>query len=110
MFDLIAILIPIVLAICIVVVVRIVEDARTRRRLIDADSDPALAAQVLAGGRDLWRRGSLKWGIVAVAVGLAFAAMALWNLDADDPMSYALVFVATGAALLLQRFLDAPRE
>ncbi|MFT6519403.1 MAG: uncharacterized membrane protein YgaE (UPF0421/DUF939 family), partial [Candidatus Azotimanducaceae bacterium] len=42
----------------------------------------------------------LKWGIVAVAIGLAFAVISLAGLSSDEPMTYAVVFVFAGAGLL----------
>jgi hypothetical protein len=108
MFDLIAILIPIVLAICIVVTIRIIEDARLRRHIVDAGADEALVKVVLGSELDTGRRASFKWGIVLVLIGAAFAAMAVFGLDAEDPQSYALLFVAAGVGMLVYRVLDAP--
>jgi hypothetical protein len=107
MFDLIAILIPIVLAICVVVVIRIIEDGRLRRHIVDAGADEALARTLLSdlGGS---RRGSLKWGVVLLLIAGGFAAMWTLGLDADNPLSYALLFAASGLGLLVFRWLDAP--
>lgn len=108
MFDLIAILIPIVLAVCIVLVVKIIEDGRVRRRCIEADADPELVRTLLVGESASRRGGSLKWGVVTLVIGLAFAAIWALGLPADSPLSYALVFVGAGAGMLLHRALERP--
>ena len=108
MFDLIAILIPIVLAVCIVVTIKIIEDARLRRRFLEANADPQLVRAIMSTETDARRGGSLKWGVITIAVGVAFATMWWWGLDAENPLSYALLFVATGAGMLLYRVLDPP--
>lgn len=107
MFDLIAILIPVVLAVCIVLVVHIVAEARLRRHIVDNAVDERLAAILLGSGHEHRRRGSMRWGLFLVMLGLAFAAIGLLDLGTDHPYSYALVFTAAGLALLLFRRLDA---
>jgi hypothetical protein len=108
MYDLIAILIPIVLAVCIVVVIRIIEDSRLKRRFVDAGSDEALVRAILSTDHAVKRRSELKWSSVLISIGAGFALMALLGLDAEDPMSYALLFGTTGIGILIFRWLDPP--
>ena len=108
MFDLIAIMIPIVLAVCIVVTIKIVEDSRLRRRMVDADSNESLVKAILLSDNESRQRSSFKWGLVLITIGAAFAAMRWFNLDGENPLSYALLFIATGIGMLLFRRLDAP--
>ena len=108
MYDLIAIMIPIVLAVCIVLAIRIVVDARLRRHIVDAGADETLVKAIFSTDVDARRRRSLQWGVVMLAVGLGFAAMWWLRLDAENPLSYALLFVAGGLGMLLFRGLDPP--
>jgi hypothetical protein len=108
MYDLIAILIPIILAVCIVIVIKIIEDSRLRRRMVDTGSDEAMVRTLLSTDHAGKRRSELKWSSVLISIGAGFALMALLDLDAEDPMSYALLFGTTGIGLLLFRWLDPP--
>ena len=108
MYDLIAILIPIVLAVCIVVVIKSIEDSRLKRRFVDANSDEAQIRAILSTDYASRRRSELKWGSVLISIGAGFALMALLGLDAEDPMSYALLFGTTGVGILVFRWLDPP--
>lgn len=110
MFDLIAILIPIILAVCIVVVIKIIEDSRLKRRFVDAGSDESLVRTILSSDHRVHRRAELKWGAVLISIAAGFAGMALLDLDAEDPLSYALLFATTGIGLLVFRRLDPPAD
>lgn len=108
MYDLIAILIPIILAVCIVVVIKIIEDYRLKRRLVEVGSEEAQIRAILSTDHASKRRSELKWSSVLISIGAGFALMAVLGLDAEDPMSYALLFGTTGVGLLLFRWLDPP--
>lgn len=108
MFDLIAILIPIVLAVCIVVAIKIVEDSRLRRHMVDAGADETLVRAIMSTDNDSRKRGSLKWGVVLITIAAGFTAMWWFDLDAESPLSYALLFAATGIGLLAHRRMDPP--
>ena len=108
MYDLIAILIPIILAICIVVVIRIIEDSRLKRRFVEAGSEEAVIRAILSTDHAAKRRSELKWSAVLISIGAGFALMAVLGLDAEDPLSYGLLFGTTGVGLLLFRWLDPP--
>jgi hypothetical protein len=110
MYDLIAILIPVILAVCIVVSIRIVTDARIKRQLIESGSDDALARTILASDAQSQRRSSLKWSLVLLMFAAAFTAIWAFGIDAESPLSYALVFASAGIALLLFRRLEPPQR
>ncbi|MEJ6592132.1 MAG: hypothetical protein QNL99_09160, partial [SAR86 cluster bacterium] len=42
----------------------------------------------------------LKWGMIGIAIGLAFAVISLTGLSTDEPMTYAAMFIFAGAGLL----------
>jgi hypothetical protein len=109
MFDLIAILIPIVLAVCIVVAIKIVEDARLRRHLASSGADEATIKAIMSTESDAQQRSALKWGMVLLIMSVAFVVMWYFGLDADNPMSYALLFGAFGLGLLAFRRINAAR-
>lgn len=110
MYDLIAILIPIILAVCIVIVIKIVEEARLKRRMVEFGSEASVVKAILQSDHRAKRRSELQWSSVLLSIGAGFAGMALLNLDAEDPLSYALLFATTGLGLLIFRKLDPPAE
>ena len=110
MYDIIAILIPIVLAACIVLAIRIVSDAGTRRRIAETQTEPEAIRALIEAGDDLRRRSSRTWAIQLLVVGGTMVAIHYLQLDADDPMAYGLLFMAAGVGLLLSQALDALRR
>jgi hypothetical protein len=107
MYDLITILIPIVLAVCIVVSIKIVEDARLRRHLASSGANETVIRTIMETESDSFQRGALKWGLVLIIVSAAFVLMWAFDLDAENPLSYALLFAATGMGLLTFRRVNA---
>lgn len=100
MEDILSLLIPIVLAVCVVVAIRIIEDSRVRRRLAETHATEELVRALMQSDEQNRRGAALKWGIVLVAIGLAFGVIGLFGLDAEDPASYGLLFGATGLGML----------
>jgi len=109
MYDIIAILIPIVLAVCIVLAIRIVADAGTRRRIAETQTEPEAIRTLIEAGDQLRRRSNRNWAVQLLVVGGAMIAIHYLHLDADDPMAYGLLFMAAGVGLLLSQALDGLR-
>lgn len=110
MYDIIAILIPIVLAICIVLAIRIVSDAGTRRRIAETQTEPDAIRALIEAGDELRRRSSRTWAVQLLVIGSAMVAIHYLKLDADDPMAYGLLFMAAGVGLLLSQAIDGLRR
>ncbi len=106
MYDIIAISIPIVLAVCTVLGIRAFADASLRKRLAETQTDADVIRALLETGRRQRERNAGVWGIMLALVGLALAMVGLFNISADDPLAYGLVFIATGAGLLAPMVLD----
>jgi hypothetical protein len=97
------------LAVVLVAVTKIVSDGRTRRRLVDTGATPERVAAVLApmpGDPALYE--SLRWGIVAAAVGVALVVVQFLPYRLDEPIVYG-VLVLFGAAGLLLYWMTARR-
>ena len=92
--------IPIVLFICIFLAIKVVVDARVRRRLVETNGSEELVKVMLAADEEARRGNALKWGLVSVAIGGAFFMQQMFKLDENDPATFGLLFVAAGAALL----------
>lgn len=101
MYDLIAIMIPIVLAVCLVIAIRIISDASVRKRLAETQSDPeSIRALLDSADRDR-ARGVFGWAIVLTLVGLALLIIGAFDIAASDPLAFGLVAFAAGVALIL---------
>jgi hypothetical protein len=106
MYDIITILIPIVLAICIVVIVRIVVDARVRRRLAETHSSEGLVLALLQADDVNRRKSSLKWGVVLLSLGVGCVLIDLLNLGVEDPSAFGVLFLAIGVGMVVHYRLD----
>ena len=100
MYDIIAILIPATLAACVVIAIRIVTEARLRRRLAETHASEELLQSLLKADAENRRESSLKWGLVLVLLGLGCVAVDLLGLAVDDPSTFGVLFVSIGAGLI----------
>ena len=98
MDDILAIFIPIIFIIMVGLVTKWLSDNRLKRELVHAS--PELAETLLTASVPNLDN-SLKWGIVAIGIGLAFVIIQVMRLDENDPLSFGLVFIFGGAGLLL---------
>ena len=80
---------------------RVPSDNRVRRELINVNADAATIEHLFLKAKDENPGTSLKWGIVAVAIGGALVAIHLLGLSAEDPLTYGAIFLAGGSALLV---------
>lgn len=104
-YDIIAILIPIVLAVCAVMVVRIVVDARLRRRISETQNEADTIKALLEAGDGQRQRASTFWSLQLILLGLAMFIAQWLSLGPDDPMAYGLLFVASGLGVASSRLI-----
>jgi hypothetical protein len=92
--------IPITLFICIVVAIKVVVDARVRRRIAETNpSEEAMKAMIAAD--ELSRKlSALKWGLVLTMIGIAFGIIDGANLSSEAPGAWGILFAAAGLGLL----------
>ena len=83
--------IPIVLFICIFLAIKVVVDARVRRRLVETNGSEELVKVMLAADEEARRGNALKWGLVSVAIGGAFFMQQMFKLDENDPATFGLL-------------------
>ena len=104
-------LIPIVLFVCITYAIKAVVDARVRRQMVESNGSQELVRSILEGEETRRRHGSLRWGVVLVALGIGFAAISAQGLDEVTLGGVAILLVATGLGnltyFLLARKLTA---
>lgn len=101
-------LIPIVLFVSIAWTIKAVLDARVRRQMVESNGSEELVRSILEGEETRRRHGSLRWGIVLLALGIGFAAVDLQGVQEVTPGVIAALLVATGLGNLAY-FLAARR-
>ena len=95
-----AYLIPITLFVCIVVAIKVVVDARVRRRIAETNpSEEAMKAMIAADAVSR-KVSALQWGLVLTMVGIAFGIIDGANLSSDAPGAWGILFAAAGVGML----------
>ena len=90
------VLVPITLFISIVYAIKVIADALVRRRLVESNGSEELVRSMLASEAERARTGSLRWGIVMVALALGFAVVELGAWQDMGPGVVAILLGATG--------------
>ncbi len=106
MFDILALLIPIVGFVCLVAIVRAVIDGRVKRRLAETQASEAMVRALFEADAERRRQETLKWGLLLGGIGVALVMIELLGLGSDDPGGYGLLLGAAGVALLAHRVLQ----
>ena len=95
-----AYLIPISLFVCIVVAIKVVVDARWRKRLVETNPSEELMKSIMAGEEISRRLSALKWGLVLTLLGVAFGIIDATNMSSDSPGAWGVLFAAAGVGML----------
>jgi glycerol uptake facilitator-like aquaporin len=109
MYDILVILIPFFIAACIVVAIRIVVEARLRRRLAETHASDALLQSMLAADEENRRQSSLKWGLVILLAGAGCILVDLLGLSINDPSTFGVLLVSMGIGLITYHALARPK-
>lgn len=79
----------------------------TMKKVSETGARPELIASLRDRGDSPGRYAALKWGMVAVALGVGVGLGAVLPYGFDDPVAYAVLLVLGGGALVLYyRFVD----
>lgn len=80
-------------------IVKLISDNRLRRKVLNSASSEGMAEALLKEQRPQ-TRSSLKWGLIFVALGIGVLFVNVLAIGFESPLAYALLLLATGAALL----------
>ena len=94
-------LIPIALFVCITYAIKAVVDARVRRQMVESNGSQELVRSIVESEEARRRHGSLRWGVVLMALGIGFAAISAQRLDELTPGVLATLLIATGLGNLV---------
>jgi len=101
MEDVVVFLVPLGFFAMIAYIAKVIGDTRIRRKVMEARVSADLADAIL--NQD-WKEPStlsaLKWGLVIVALGAGLLLVDVFGIDFESPLAYAVLFLATGTALL----------
>lgn len=89
-------LIPIALFVCIAYAIKAVVDARVRRQMVESNGSQELVRSIVESEEARRRHGSLRWGVVLVALGIGFALVGVQGVDEVTPGVLATLLIATG--------------
>ncbi|MGB0514147.1 MAG: hypothetical protein ACPGJE_04825 [Wenzhouxiangellaceae bacterium] len=104
-YDIIAILIPVILIVAIVLIVRTLSDAALRRRLTETQTDAEVIRALLETGRRQREQSALSWSVMLIAVGSAAVMIGALDIGSDNPIAFGLLFIAAGFGILLSLIL-----
>jgi hypothetical protein len=110
MADIIALFIPMVFAVCVVLAIRVIVEARLRRRLAETHASEDLVRTLLLADQENRRQASLKWGMVLVLTGMAFGIIDIAGLTHEDAASYGVIFAAIGLGMIGYHVLQRGRD
>ena len=99
------ILIPIVLFLCITYAIKVVVDARVRRRFIESNGSDDIVRAMLVGEEQQRRHGSLRWGVTLVALAIGFGLVEIGGWNDLTPGVLAILLGATGLGNLAYWFI-----
>jgi hypothetical protein len=89
-------LIPISLFVCITYAIKAVVDAGVRRKMVDSNGSQELVRSMLLGEEQRSRHGSLRWGVILVALAIGFGIVDAGRWDELTPAVLAILLGATG--------------
>ncbi len=96
-----------VLAWALVTTARTFSEHRTRRKLMEARLDDREIRAFLARPERADLFASLKWGLLLVGVGMGLVTAQFLPYGGEDPITYGLMFLYGGLALLLYHVIAA---
>ncbi len=89
-------LIPISLFVCITYAIKAVVDAGVRRKMVDSNGSQDLVRSMLLSEEQRSRHGSLRWGVILVALAIGFGIVDAGHWDELTPAVIAILLGATG--------------
>ena len=106
----VALLVPIALflsfAFAAVGVTQIISDGRTRRRLLESNATPEMAAALVSRPPAGATAATLKWGLVLATTGVALIILQFLPYDEDDPIAAGIVLLAAALGMLAGYAVD----
>jgi hypothetical protein len=102
--DVLLPLIPISAFACFAYAIKAVVDARVRRQMVESNGSQDLVRSILESDETRRRHGSLRWGVVLVALAVGFALIETFSWDELTPGVCAVLLGATGLGNLVYYF------
>jgi hypothetical protein len=84
----------------IVYSIKVISDNRAKRTLMNQNMPTEMVEKLFLERPLPDTDGALKWGLIIGAIGVAFCLLQILPFDADEPITYGIVFLFGGASLL----------
>lgn len=84
----------------IVYSIKVISDNRAKRTLINQNMSPEMVEKLFLERPIPDTDSALKWGLIVAGIGIAFCLLQILPFDADEPITYGIVFLFGGASLL----------
>lgn len=97
--------IPMVLFVCITMCIKVVVEARLRKKMVENHVSEDLVKSMLVADEQSRRLSALKWGLVLTTVGCAFGLVSAMHLDGNNPGAFGLLIGAAGVGMLAYHFI-----
>lgn len=92
-------------------IVKLISDNRLRRRVLNSAASEGMAEALLKEQRSgPQTRSALKWGLIFVSLGAGVLFVNVLAIGFESPLAYALLLLATGAALLGYHIIERGNE
>lgn len=98
-------LIPISLFLFIFLSIKAVIDARARRQMVQSNGSDEMLRAILEGEELRRRQGSLRWGVILVALAVGFGLLEAFDWKDPSPGLFAILLGATGLGNLAAYYL-----
>ena len=89
-------LVPIVLFVCIYLAIKAVVEAYARRKLVQSNGSEDMLRTLIEGEETRRRQGSLRWGVILVALAIGFGLLEAFDWQRASPGLFAILLAATG--------------
>ena len=98
--------IPIVLFICILLAIRSVVEARTRRQMVQSHGSEEMLRALIEGEEARRREASLRWGVILLALAIGFGLIEALPWQEPSPGLFAILLAAAGLGNLAAYYLS----
>jgi fatty acid desaturase len=98
--------IPIVLFICILLAIKSVVEARTRRQMVQSNGSEEMLRALIESEETRRRQASLRWGVILLALAVGFGLIEALSWQEPSPGLFAILLAAAGLGNLAAYYLS----
>lgn len=110
--ELVPVVVPLGFFALVGYIAKLIRDTRIRRKALESPLSEEQIERLFDQGERATpsTRSALKWGLVVLALGVGLLFVELLSISFESPVAYAVLLVATGAALLSYYLIEQDEE